>query len=239
MINNKKNLGLAKALNIGIKFAKKIGLKMVALFDQDTYLKNNYSKIMLKNINSFKTIYKIGLYNSRYFNKITSRYGSLIKFKLLRLIREKPVKSNQSTFVEYAITSGSFIPLKVLNDVGLMKEKLFIDYIDIEWCLRAKKKNYKVLIFKNTEILQSLGSCKINLFGNVYPIHSPSRMYYNFRNSIILYKLNYINLNWKTIDSLRNIFRMLFYILFTNDRLTYLKYISKGVYHGIINKFYS
>ncbi len=236
LINNKTNIGLAKALNIGIKKAKKIGMKMVSLFDQDTYLKDNYSEKMFKNINQIKLKNKIALYNCRYFNLITNRYGSMIKFKFLRLIREKARKKDKYSYVEYVITSGSFIPINVFQYVGYMKDKLFIDYIDIEWCLRAKKKGYKIIIFQNIEIFQKLGESKFTIFGNVYPIHTPQRMYYNFRNSILLYKSNYIETNWKFVDGFRNIFRILFYILLTSKRIQYSKYIIKGIYHGIINK---
>ena len=236
LINNKKNLGLAKALNIGIKFAKKIGVKMVGLFDQDTYLNDNYSEKMFKNINQIKLKNKIALYNCRYFNLITNRYGSMINFKFLRLIRKKPRKTDKYSYVEYVITSGSFIPINVFQYVGYMKNKFFIDYIDIEWCLKAKKKGYKIIIFQNIEIFQKLGQSKFRIFGNIYPIHTPQRMYYNFRNSILLYKSNYIDLNWKFVDGFRNIFRILFYILLKSPRIQYFKYISKGIYHGIINK---
>mgnify|MGYP002888735411 CR=1 FL=1 len=48
--------------------------------------------------------------------------------------------------VETIITSGSIIPVKVLQNVGLMDETLFIDYIDYEWCLRAIHKGYQIYL---------------------------------------------------------------------------------------------
>lgn len=41
-INNPGNIGLASALNIGILEAKKQGAEMVALFDQDTLLPDDF-----------------------------------------------------------------------------------------------------------------------------------------------------------------------------------------------------
>lgn len=233
IVNNKKNLGLAKALNIGIKKSIKRGAKMVCLFDQDTHIDDDHANKMLLNINAFKFKKETCLYNSLYFNKVTNKYGSLINFKFLRLVKSMPNKSKNYTFVEYAITSGSFIPINFFKKIGYMRNKLFIDFIDIDWGLRAKKRGYKIVIFHNVKLTQHLGSYKINFFGNSYPIHSPSRIYYYFRNSCILYKTKYVEFNWKLIDISRNIFRIIFYILIPSNRTNYLKNIFKGIFHGL------
>jgi len=53
IINNSENLGLAKAINIGINEAEKYGFEMVALFDQDTYLPNDFLSNIIKYINNY------------------------------------------------------------------------------------------------------------------------------------------------------------------------------------------
>jgi rhamnosyltransferase len=72
--------------------------------------------------------------------------------------------------------------------------------------------------------------------GHHYPIHSPLRMYYYFRNAVYLYRLREIDWNWRVVDATRNMFRFLFYMLFVKDRPTYFKYIIKGYHHGLIKK---
>ena len=82
----------------------------------------------------------------------------------------------------------------------------------------------------------NLGDYAVRFMGHNYPIHSPLRMYYYFRNAMYLYRLREIDWNWRLVDATRNLFRFLFYMLFVRDRLTYFKYIIKGYYHGLIKK---
>jgi len=236
IINNPGNIGLASALNIGILEAKNQGAEMVGLFDQDTLLPDDFTENMLKHMNSYQGDKKPALFCPVFFNHVTDDYGSIINFKPFRLIRSKPDKQQCVTYPQYVITSGSFIPISVLDDVGLMREELFIDFVDIEWCLRARAKGYEIVSFPQVEIAHHLGDSSVSFMGTNYPIHSPLRMYYYFRNAMYLYRLKEIDWNWRLIDATRNLFRFLFYILFVKDRLTYFKYIIKGFYHGLIKK---
>lgn len=236
IINNRKNIGLASGLNVGINEAKKRGADMVAIFDQDSSLDDNFSSKILNKINNLGDTNKIGLFSPIYFNKITYDYGSIINFKPLRLIRSIPDKDKNVLHPQYVITSGSFIPMTALDDIGLMRDELFIDFIDIEWCLRARKLGYEIVAFPNIEMTHYLGESSVSVMGNRYPIHSPLRMYYYFRNSIYLYQSADIDWNWTLIDASRNVLRFLFYVFFVKDRLKYIKYIFKGYYHGFIKK---
>jgi rhamnosyltransferase len=167
---------------------------------------------------------------------VTDDYGSIINFKPFRLIRSKPDKQQCVTHPQYVITSGSLIPISVLDDIGLMREELFIDFVDIEWCLRARAKGCDIVSFPQVEINHHLGDSSVSFMGTSYPIHSPLRMYYYFRNAMYLYRLKGVDWNWRVVDSTRNLFRFLFYMLFVKNRSMYFKYIIKGYYHGLIKK---
>ena len=236
LINNSSNIGLAAALNIGILQAKKKGAKMVVLFDQDTLIPDNFLQEMLININSNQYSKKVALFSPAYFNKVTNDYGSIINLKKFRLERSSLDTKKNFLISHYVITSGSFIPMSVLDDVGLMREELFIDLVDTEWCFRARANGYKIILFPKIKITHHLGDSSVTLIGKNYPIHKPVRIYYYFRNSIYLYRLREIDWNWCVVDLARNLLRFLFYILFVKNRIIYFKYIIKGYYHGLINK---
>ncbi|MCV5831057.1 hypothetical protein OFN28_30780, partial [Escherichia coli] len=40
--------------------------------------------------------------------------------------------------VDHLIASGSLIPVDVFEKIGGMDDSLFIDYVDVEWSLRAR-----------------------------------------------------------------------------------------------------
>lgn len=236
IINNQTNVGLASGLNLGILEAKKHGAKMVALFDQDTLLPDDFTKNMLQNINAYNSNKQTAIFAPNYFNHVTGRRNSIINFKLFRLIRSNPNKFKFFTHPQSVITSGSIIPINVLDKVGLMREELFIDFVDIEWCLRVRKQGYEIVAINKVMIDHHLGDYAVHFMGHHYPIHSPLRMYYYFRNAIYLYRLKEIDWNWRLVDGTRNLFRFLFYMLFVKNRTTYFKYIIKGYYHGLIKK---
>ena len=236
LINNLDNIGLAAAINIGILEAKKQGFNMVALFDQDTVLPRNFSKDMLQHIYHFRGDKPVAVYSPIFHNHVTNEISKHISFKPFRLIRRGPVSKKTFALPTYVITSGSMIPINILDRVGLMREELFIDFVDIEWCLRARRFGLDVVSFNNVMINHHLGDYAISIMGHHYPIHSPLRMYYFFRNAIYLYRLREIDWNWRLVDSARNLFRFLFYMLFVKDRPTYFKFIIKGYYHGLIKR---
>ena len=236
IINNPVNIGLSAALNIGIMEAKRRGFKMVALFDQDTELPLNFTQQMLHFINQYPGDKTVAVYSPVYHNHVTNKTAKHINFKPFRLVRSPVLDTDDYAQPHYVITSGSIIPMEVLDDIGLMREELFIDFVDIEWCLRARAKGYEIVSFPQVEIAHHLGDSSVSFMGTNYPIHSPLRMYYYFRNSIYLYQSSEIELNWRVVDSTRNLFRFLFYMLFVNNRPTYFKYIIKGYYHGFIKK---
>jgi rhamnosyltransferase len=236
IINNPVNIGLAAALNIGALEAKKIGFKMVALFDQDTELPSNFSQKMLHYINNYPEDKPVAVYSPIYHNKVNNETAKHINFKPFRLIRAEVSEAEDYAYPHYVITSGSMIPIKVFDNVGLMREELFIDFVDIEWCLRARKKGYEIIAINHVLIDHHLGDYAVHFMGHSYPIHSPLRIYYYFRNAIYLYSLSEIEHNWRIVDAVRNLFRFLFYMLFVKNRPTYLKYIIKGYYHGCIKK---
>ena len=191
---------------------------------------------MLQKIYILKSNEQIAIFTPSYFNHVTNSFGLIINFKPFRLIRSQPDKQKNVIHPQYVITSGSFIPMSVFDDVGPMREELFIDFVDIEWCLRARAKGYEIVSFPKVEIAHHLGDSSVSFMGNNYPIHSPLRMYYYFRNAMYLYRLKEIDWNWRVVDAARNLFRFLFYMLFVKNRWTYFKYIIKGYYHGLIKK---
>lgn len=235
VIKNDGNVGLSLALNIGILEAKKKGAKMVALFDQDTELPLNFTQEMLHFIDRYQGDNEVAVYSPIFHNHVIDETSRHINFKPFRLIRGKVGESDYA-YPHYVITSGSIISMRALDDVGLMREELFIDFVDIEWCLRARRKGFEIVAINKVIIDHHLGDYAVQFMGHRYPIHSPLRMYYYFRNAMYLYRLTEIEWNWRVVDGARNLFRFLFYMLFVQNRPTYFRYIIKGYYHGLIKK---
>lgn len=226
-IQNKKNLGLAKAMNKGIKYAIKNKATHVVLFDQDTRIKYNFLK-KIKNFSQKHNLNNVAAISPLFFNKLTKQYG----------YNWNSLKSSRPDYFhpEYLITSGTLIPTKIFKKVGFMREKMNIDLVDLDWCKRAKKKNLKYYCIPSILFEHNIGIRKIEIFNKIYNIHSPLRLYYYFRNSIFVYRQNYSTINWIISDIVKNIFRLFFYLFFVQPRKKYIYFIFLGIYHGLKNK---
>jgi len=236
LLNMKDNVGLARALNAGIDKAFQSGAAWVYLSDQDSMLPPDFKKRMVAYSGHIPKGLKVALIGPRYFNETTREKNRFIQMGLLRVNRVNPAPEQLYIEAEYLITSGSFIPRAAFMAVGPMRDELFIDFIDIEWGLRAKPMGYKAIGLPKVILHHRLGDFGLNFLGMMFPIHSPLRIYYCFRNAVYLYRKPYISLNWKLMDGTRNIFRFLFYVILVKPRLKYLRMALLGTYHGIIGR---
>lgn len=136
--------------------------------------------------------------------------------------------------VEWVITSASLISLKVWKTIGGFDEKLFIDGVDRDFCLRAVRSGYRVLKDYRAELMHELGDlrCRKILGRTIYVTnHSPFRKYYMIRNVIYLDKKFGEKRRFSTIA--KNICKVLF---FEGDKLKKMKAIMKGIHDGRIMK---
>lgn len=225
-VHNDKNLGLAKAQNQGIGEARKKGADFVILFDQDSVPPVGFVDGLLKCYNENKRSNKIALVGPAIRNLVT---GSKVDNKgvVFSGLSIKRVKVDKATEVSYCIASGSLIPIPVLDDVGVMEEKLFIDGLDLEWCLRAKNKGYKIYQTNNTYLDHCLGDGSKDRIMS----HSPIREYYIMRNSVWMIKQNYFPIGYR----LRRLFLPCGRLIqsLVGMKGSYIKADIKGIIDGI------
>jgi rhamnosyltransferase len=236
LLDMRDNVGLAKALNEGIGKAFQLGAAWTYLSDQDSILPRDFKKRMVEYSGHIPKDLKVSLIGPRYFNETTNDKNRFIQMSFLRLNRVGPSIDQAYLEAEYLITSGSFLRRAAFLEVGPKREELFIDFIDIEWSFRAKRMGYQAIALPNVTIRHRLGDFGFNFLGMMFPIHSPLRIYYYFRNAVYLYRKGYISLNWKAVDGTRNIFRFFFYVVLIKPRLKYMRMALLGTYHGIIGR---
>lgn len=172
-----KNYGIAYAQNVGIRKAILLEPDFVLISDQDTVYPDNY-------VDGFIPYVKESLahiYCPVFYDNIKNTYSPIMieKFKSISFI-------DTPTYVEHAIASGTLIDISIFEKVGLMDERLFIDYVDFEWCWRATSMGYKIVTIPEVIINHQLGDgVKKVLFKNV-TLRSNMRYYYIIRNGFYL-----------------------------------------------------
>ena len=117
--------------------------------------------------------------------------------------------------------------------IGNMETKLFIDYVDTEWCLRAIDKGYSLIGVGAAKMQHSLGDGFAEVFGRTISIHAPLRNYYIVRNGTWLLFQPWIPSDWKVMDFIRLIKVYLVFSLFAGERIKNCKMMTKGIWHAI------
>jgi rhamnosyltransferase len=242
IIFNKRNMGLAKAQNIGIKRAIEENYDWVLLLDHDSSLDEKMVNEMLEVYNSLsvKEQNQIAILAPNIVDVNINMPSSYLTSSGFLIKREKciPDKKYLENIV-WVIASGSMIKTSVIREVGLMREDFFIDYIDAEFCLRVKKNNYGILVISNAILHHKLGDKKLyRFFGfNIKPtLHPPSRRYYIYRNRIKVWREFFFTFPSIVIFDVLVAFYDIFKILFFEDgRPEKFKKILKGVKDGLFS----
>jgi len=228
-----ENKGIATAHNVGIDWARKQGAQFVLLMDQDSLPAPNMVELLHAAISANPLAAAAG---PRYFDERQNNPPPFVRFHGLRMERCACDTENTVVPVDYVISSGCLIPMAVLDKVGGMRDDLFIDYVDVEWGLRARHFGFQSYGVCAAHMQHSLGDAPMKFFGRQIPLHSPLRHYYHFRNAVLIYKEGWAPLNWKLVDGWRLFLKYGFYSLFAKPRIKHWWMMTLGVWHGLIGK---
>ena len=228
------NLGVAAAQNVGIKWARKQSSRYIVLFDQDSMpAPNMVMQLRVVAEGKVRAGYCVAGVGPSYLDERQNNPPPFIQVRGLRL-RRQPCSCHDSVVeVDYLISSGCLIPIATLDAVGGMQEELFIDYVDIEWGLRAKNLGFQSFGACSAAMRHSLGEKPIEFYGRMVPLHSPLRHYYHFRNAVWLYRQKQIPIHWKCVDGWRLLLKYGFYLLFAKPRLKHLVMMTRGIIDGV------
>ena len=132
-INNNDNLGIATALNIGCNKALVNGYDWILTMDQDSKFINfpHY----LHCLETLEESNNIAILSAN------TNYNKEMK------IPTQAICDFEEKFS--AITSANLLNLKLFEQIGKFEDKLFIDLVDYDYCIKAQMNNFKVLYFPN------------------------------------------------------------------------------------------
>jgi rhamnosyltransferase len=234
--NTINNVGLGEAYNTGINWAKKNGFEYVLLFDQDSCPADNMVSELLK------AHQKISSENKKIAvvgpNHIDARTNAPAYAAQLEGCTIKKCYCSKDEYISatHIISSGSLIAIKNIETIGEFDAGLFIDYVDIEWGLRAHSKGYLSYYICPAVLYHRLGDNLVRIFGRYVPFYNPLRCFYTFRNSVLLCKKSYIPLGWKLYITYQNLQRFLLYIVRSPTKLKHIRMMFLGICHGLLGK---
>lgn len=230
-----ENLGIARAQNAGIAEALARKSDFVLLLDQDSVPAPDMVGRLLDAYQSLRASREqVAALGPAYVDHRQGRASPFVYREGLRL-RRRP-DAGDVIPVDFLIASGCLIPVDVLAKVGLMVESLFIDYVDIEWGLRAAAKGYRSFGVQSATMTHALGDDWIEFSGRRVPVHRPLRHYYSIRNALWLARCSWIGWPWKWILCRRIILQFVFFTLFAPEGIRHARFMLRGVWHGLTGR---
>lgn len=136
---------------------------------------------------------------------------------------------------DFLISSGSLIPLDVLDAVGGMDETLFIDNVDLEWCFRARAAGYALYGVCAARMRHRLGDSRHRLPGapRGVIVHGPRRLFFIMRNRLLLYRRSSTPRAWIAQDIPRAFVKFLLFAIFIGPRRRHARAMLAGLHAGV------
>ena len=233
LISNGANLGIATAINQGVGWLLNAGFRFALLFDQDSEPSNDHiERLPLVLASLLDEGRRVAVVGPAYFDERLGGVAPFVRFGLFRLKRIPPA-GGATVDVDFLISSGSCINLGSWSDIGPMEDDLFIDFVDLEWCVRAKRRGYAVVGVTSVVMRHSLGDEPVRAFGRSFAMHSPLRHYYLFRNAVALSCRSDMPMTWKTSELVKLPVRLIVYAGFSDCRRAHLRMAFCGIWDGL------
>jgi rhamnosyltransferase len=227
IIENGSNLGIATALNVGIRRAESLGAKWVLVLDQDSGVTDGFVRQLLSDFEFHAASGTVKSIVPRY---IDPKSGVERAFGL---------DSDGAVFI--AITSGSFFPIEVFAECGYFEDKLFIYTVDDEYSLRLRLKGYKIMQSRTAVLLHASGfPVFYRIFGRTIfraSNHSPTARYYLNRNRVWMIRVYGAKFPAWTYAVLLAFIRETLKILIAEpSRWLKIGRTAQGIYDGLLGR---
>jgi len=227
LLCNQSNLGIAAALNRGVKHAMASGYDWIATFDQDSTAEENLFEQLWEvylQVQEHDTVCLLSPVHQPFGNELGNGMKSAPEF----------------VEITTAISSGSLIKSSVFSEVGFYDESLFIDYVDFDFCLRAKRRGFKIIQANGVRLVHHLGKLEPHRFLGI-PLtiksHRPWRRYYIMRNRILMYRRHGLRLpGWALVDFGWLFLDLTKILLFEDQKAAKLRNVFKGIIHGLLGR---
>lgn len=233
-ISNKNNIGIASATNQGVEsvLCSFPDADYILLSDQDTLYPCTYIQDAFISIEQIDCD-DICAFSPNVFDSVTGVFKKLYIIKNGLVYREHLKNNCQEVF--QAIASGMLIKTNCFNYFPKMKDELFIDWVDFEWCWHVRHLGFRIMALKSLVIKHAIGDENKKRL-NISSIHSPLRNFYIVRNGIYLSLYSdYLSMGVRWQNFIKSTAYM-FIFLINDMRLINAKMLLKGFLRGLLSR---
>jgi rhamnosyltransferase len=228
-IFNSRNVGVAAALNQGVREARARGYEWALTLDQDTVAEPFLVAALRGVLGTIPPHRRVAAIGSNYYEHGTGRLFHDL--------------GAEDAWVDAVVvmTSGSLISLPAYEAIGGFRDEFFIDMVDTDYCLRARALGFRVVLSLTPTMKHSIGRMTLHrlLWTQVTTTnHDPARRYYMMRNhAALIREYMFREPVWVLRSTLSRINRTLLMCVYETQRWSKLKATAKGAIDGFLWRF--
>ncbi len=239
LVSNPTNRGLAMALNQGIEWCERAGCEWVITFDQDSTPLPGFAAAGLATARAAVDRERVAVVGARTSDECTGREDLWLRpawhgFRRCRCDREDLAE------VTFVITSGALTRVAAWRDLGGFDDRLFIDYIDHDFCLRARRRGWRTMVSAGARLSHNLGAKReVAVAGRrLHPtFHSATRHYYMMRNRILMWKRHgWRYPHWWLFDACFGLMNFVRVLLAEDRRVDKARAALEGLWDGLCGR---
>ncbi|WP_243076979.1 glycosyltransferase family 2 protein [Microbacterium sp. SS28] len=215
-----ENVGVAAGFNAGMRAALDHGYDDVWIFDQDSTVTEG----MLARLRTARA----------QFGDRAGVVGPALRSHATGVVYARE-SGRGAVQTDVIISSGSLFSRSMLEQIGLHDEPLFIDYVDHDICLRARKSGFRNLKVFDAILDHRFGDAEpVRLFGRAVYLanYSTLRHFYAARNRIVVVRrYGFGRWFWEDLWFTGKAWVKL--VLLESERWSKIRAASRGIWAGL------
>jgi len=233
-----ENEGIATAQNVGIRIAIKENYSHVLFMDQDSALPPGaVDALLAAELSLVEAGKQVAAVGPLFIDEKSGTASTAIRHCWMHVKKISLDKTmNEPVEADYLIASGSLMRVSALAEVGVMRDELFIDWVDIEWGLRARRLGKNCYIVPRVVMTHSIGNDCVHVIGKDINLHNDIRNYYITRNSTYLLGLKSMGWRWRTVAAIKIPQYILFYSLYSKRPIFCFLLLLRAFLHGCVGR---
>jgi len=242
ILENGANLGIAAALNRGMRLLAGEGYDWALTLDQDSMVEEGCVAALLQTLAKDPKPDDVALVgaNRHDLGAGLAEHRWVRPKRGLPFFERVPCERIGPEGVTLVITSGTLTSTKAFERLGPFKDAFFIDFVDSEYCLRARKSGYRILVSREACLGHRIGAKRqARLFGITFsPMHhGPLRKYYIFRNAVgVIRSYGWSCPHWLVYQILALIEIIIGVLVFEDRKGAKLKACLVGLWDGLLGR---
>lgn len=239
IIKNEANLGYTGACNIGIQYSLQMNYDFIFLLNNDT---TAHPKMLEELVNYIKrypdtTLLTGKIYYKDFPNKVWYSGGKLNLIKLEGIHKgvnkyEVNIQCEKESIVDFASGCMMLIKSDIFKDIGYFDEFLFAYYEDVDFCIRLKRHNYKIVYVPTSRIWHKISP----MFSSNQKIVKFTKLTYYLKTRNKIYLTLKYKVKWQKLITFiliaPKIFKYFFGFMLLL-RIEYLRYVVYGIVDGL------